>query len=105
MNVIEGEELRPLVMSSGTMLEGETSEQQHDSMLGMLRKGGQRLQRWSDVINEMYPGYNHDVPKPDEIDIIKLHDGVVSTTDTFNSARKTCRLLMKTTQDEADELD
>ena len=44
VSVIEGEDLRPLVMSSAMILEGETSEQQHDAMLGILRKGGQRLQ-------------------------------------------------------------
>ena len=73
ISVIEDDELRPLVLSSAIIVEGETSEQQHDAVLGTILRGGQRLQRWRETIEEMYPTYVHDIPRSDDMNISKLH--------------------------------
>ena len=73
ISVTEDDELGPLVLSSAIILEGETSEQQHDVVLGMILRGGQRLQRWRETIEEMYPTYVHDIPSSDDMNISKLH--------------------------------
>ena len=61
----------------------------------MITRGGQRLQRCSDFITDMYPSYAHDIPNPDQVPISKLHNGGAVTSDTCNTARKTRRLLIK----------
>ena len=91
-------------MSSAVILEGEESEQQHDAILTMISKGGQRLKRRSDVIKRMYPNYESNIPEADEMDIVKLWAGGAVTSDTCNSARKNRRLLLSLIQNIALQL-
>ena len=45
ISITENNELRPLILSSAIILEGESSEQQQSAILDMIIRRGQRLQR------------------------------------------------------------
>ena len=50
--------------------------------------------RLHEVVNREYPNCNFDLPSPKSIDIGKLGQGGVITTDTCNSAQKTRQILV-----------
>ena len=101
ISIIEDDDLMPLILSSAIILEGESSEQQQSDILDMMTRGGHRLQGWSRSTSSMYSSYVHDIPNPDKVAISKLHKGGTVNSDTYNSARKTRRLLVKSIEDEA----
>ena len=47
VSVVESEEIKPLILSSVIILEGETSEHQQEAILNMINKGVERLKRWT----------------------------------------------------------
>ena len=51
--------------------------------------------RLREVIAKEFPDYDYGIPEPESININKLGDGGVLTTDTCNSAQKTRRLLVE----------
>jgi len=57
VSVIENKEIKPLVLSSTIIIEGETSEQQQEAILNMINKDGEKLKRWTEVISSMFPDY------------------------------------------------
>ena len=92
---MENDEIKPLILSSAIILEGETSEQQQAAIIQMITRGGDRLKRWSEIIAYMFPDYKHDIPTYTQMNISKLNLSGSITTDTYNSARKTRRLLLE----------
>ena len=94
LRIDEDNVLNNIVLSSSIVLEGETSEQQVNSIIEMLEQGGQRLKRWKEVIEAKFPSFKHDISTDKEVNIGKLGDGGAVTTDTCNSAKKTRRLLV-----------
>ena len=94
ISIKEDDELRPLVLSSAIILEGESSEQQCNAILEVIQRSGDRLKRWAEVIEKMYPDYDHDIPVANQLNIGKLGNGGAVTSDTCNAARKTRRLLV-----------
>ena len=94
ISILEDDILRPLVLSSAMILEGETSEQQCDAVVKMIKRGGKHLQHWEATMKNIYPSYNHDIPPSSAMNIGKLGSGGAVTSDTCNSARKSRRLLV-----------
>ena len=83
---------------------GESSENQRNAILDMIKHAGERLHRWKEVIEEMYHSYQHDIPVSDEVNIGKLSKGDAVISDTCNDARKTRRLLVNEIKEAAAEM-
>lgn len=61
----------------------------------MIFHAGDRLERRKEVIDEMYPSFENDIPPLfNEINIGKLSKEGAVTLDRCNAARKTRRLLV-----------
>ena len=56
-------------------------------LLKVLASGAQRLGRWAAKIEELYPGFEHDIPPEAELNIAKLGGGGALSTDTCDQAR------------------
>mmetsp|Transcript_13403 Transcript_13403/g.29103 ORF Transcript_13403/g.29103 Transcript_13403/m.29103 type:complete len:910 (+) Transcript_13403:516-3245(+) len=104
LSIIEDDEIQPLVLSTSIILEDETSERQVEAIVEMISTAGQRLERWTEVMEEMYPDYIHNIPDPSSMNIGKLGYGGALTTDTCNGARKTRRLLVDLVKTAAEEM-
>jgi hypothetical protein len=85
--------LRPLILSSAHVLEGESSEQTCAAVLKQVESGGAWLARWAEVHEHMHPGDEHDIPDVSEMNIGKLGGTGAASTDTAAPARKQRRLL------------
>lgn len=86
------------------ILSGESSEKQFDAISEMISKGGERLNRWTKVCKERYPGYEHDIPKDCGMNLGKLSSGGTVNSDTCNAARKTRIILVSKIKQAATEL-
>ena len=94
ISIKEDSEIKPLILSSSIIVEGESAESCCDSISFAIEKGAHRLKRWREVISNRFPTAVHDIPSPEEMSLSKLRQSVVST-DACNAARKTRRLLME----------
>ena len=59
-----------------------------------MQRSGNRLKRWVGVIENLYPNYDHDIILSNQLNIEKLGNGGTFTSEIFNMARKTRRLLV-----------
>ena len=67
-----------------------------------LTKINHHFQQWKQVTSREFPDRSNlldMIPLPDSIDIKKLGDGGIITTDTCNDSRKVRRLLVKAIDD------
>eukprot|EP00985_Skeletonema_marinoi_P013178 scaffold6499_cov134-Skeletonema_marinoi.AAC.1 len=88
-------EYKTVLMSCCIFPEDETAKQQIESIDNFLKEQGALLEEWKLVIEKMYPDYAHDIPDAASLDLGKLADGGVVTTDTFNSAKSVMRMMIE----------
>ena len=65
----EDDIIRPLIVSSTIILKGESSEEQAQAIVDMIKRGAKRLERWANKVELIYPDYKHDIPSPNKINI------------------------------------
>ena len=88
-------EYKTVLMSCCIFPEDETAKQQIESIDNFLKEQGALLEEWKLVIEKMYPDYVHDIPDAASLDLGKLADGGVVTTDTCNSAKSVMRMMIE----------
>ena len=101
ISVSEDDIIRPLIVSSTIILKGESSEEQAQAIVDMIKRGAKRLERWANKVELIYSDYKHDIPSPNEMNIHKLSSGGAITSDTCNAARKTSRILKESIEQAA----
>ena len=75
--------LVPLVMRGAFVMEGGTSEQECEAIkTNVLQRGGEKLTRWSEMVEMLHPGFVHNIPAARELCLSKLGGGAALTTDT-----------------------
>ena len=77
-----------------------------DSILQSFQTGRPMLDRWRDLTSRMFlnqPDLIARIPQATKLTIAKLADGGWLMTDTFNTARKYCRLLVGSIKQIAEE--
>ena len=104
INVIDEKHLRPLILSTFTILEGNTSEYQVDSVMSTILGCRKLLQRWAEVLEHLNPSYQTDISEPISMNIGKLGSGGDLTSYTCNGARKTRRLIVEQVHEYAEAL-
>ena len=96
--------MRPLIISTSIILEGETSEQQVDAVLSTISVCGKRLQQWVEVLKHSHPSYQYYIPDPSSMNIGKLGSSGALMSDTCNGARKTRRLIVEKVHEDVEAL-
>ena len=88
IGIIDEERLCPLIISTSTILEVETSEHQVDAVLSTIEGCGKWLQRWVEVLEHSNPSYHNYIPYPRSINIGKLGSGGALMSDTCDGKRR-----------------
>eukprot|EP00965_Chrysotila_dentata_P103735 3423867-Pleurochrysis_carterae.AAC.3 len=83
-------------MPSGFVIESATSKSQvMDILKKVLQRGARKLERLRVLLKPLFPGVQHDIPKPEESRISKLGGGGAVTSDNCIGAMKVKRVLVK----------
>ncbi len=90
----------PILLTTGIIPENEKSEELCKTILEVIADKGQLLDKWKQVHEELF-GNDHDIPDSSELNVTKLANHGVITTDTCNSARKLSRLLREAIAEKA----
>lgn len=92
VSIMEDDNVIPLLLSSCHVAKGETSEDQAEAIENVIKRGRTWLEQWMKVCGRIFPDFIHDIPKPREMDLVKLNNAWINT-DTCNAARKARRTI------------
>ena len=88
--------LTSLLLSSNMYSPNETSEAVVMAIVNTLKEKGELLNKWRETHRAMFGETdNHNIPSGDSMQMSKLAEGGVITTDTCTTARKVSRLLLE----------
>ena len=103
LRTLEDGEHTNVVLSSAAVLEGKSAKFTVESIIKMMKKGGELLDGWAEVMERDFPNSNHSIPLGSEVNVSKMKNGHL-TTDACDTARKTRRLLVEEIHAAAEEL-
>ena len=84
----------PLLLSSSIYPEDESTETVVLALANTVKKKGELLSKWAVMYESMFGvTESHSISPAHSLDLSKLADGGVITTDTCYTARKISRLL------------
>lgn len=84
----------PVLLTANIIPRNDTTETVRNAILHAIQSNGLRLDDWSKICENMYPGKSHSIPSSKQVDIAKLAKNGTVHTDTCNSARALKRCLI-----------
>ena len=84
--------MRQITLDFSKIVLGESSEETIESLLEIINEGKEYLKRWTETHVKYYPQEPHEMPPPQNFDLMNCSDSAFAT-DTCNQAMKSRRVM------------